>query len=44
MEITFGGGTLAEVGHSDAIVTSDTEVVAGARGLRYLGAERGGYG
>ena len=40
MEITLWGSSLSEVSDSDAIISSDSKVVAGTRSLWYLGAER----
>ena len=39
MEVAHGGGTLAEISHSDAVLILDTEVVACTGGLGHLRAQ-----
>ena len=43
MEVAHGGGTLAEISHSDAVLIVDAEVVACAGGLGHLRAQGRGY-
>lgn len=43
MEVAHGGGTLAEISHSDAVLIVDAEVVACAGGLWHLRAQGRGY-
>ena len=40
MEIALRGSSLSEVSDSDAIISSDSKVVASTRSLRHLSAER----
>ena len=43
MEVAHGGGALAEISHSNAVLVVDAEIVACAGGLGHLRAQGGGH-